>query len=283
MDGKLLNVDITTEEGKNGLKSAIADADAVVICAGEKVSACMQLTGCESTFTRFFGDFEKKYDLTDVRKSESCNFESIAEAWGYESRLVYLTRYQKTEIPVLSELVELTEKKEYFVITTNTDSQMKKAGFEPEKILAINGDMGKWQCVHPCIRRTYDNKSQVVKMLLAQGFGIDEKGKLTPPSDDEGNTDFSQISMEVPEELIPACPICGQAMRPNVRDDETFVADDELKNAALRCSTFLKEHAKKKILVLDAGCKTDEIETLEAFLMQQRIEVPQKTLMIMKI
>ena len=60
-------------------------------------------------------------------------------------------------------------------------------------------------------------------MVLAQGFSIAEDGQLLPPLQPDGKTDFSKLSMEVPEELVPHCPVCGRPMAMNLRSDDTFV------------------------------------------------------------
>ena len=31
--------------------------------------------------------------------------------------------------------------------------------------------------------------------------------------DGAGKTDYSKLSMEIPKELVPRCPVCGEPMR----------------------------------------------------------------------
>ena len=55
--------------------------------------------------------------------------------------------------------------KDYFVITTNVDCQFYKAGFAPERIYAMQGDYGLFQCARPCSDELYNNEEWVTQAL----------------------------------------------------------------------------------------------------------------------
>ncbi len=130
--------------------------------------------------------------------------------------------------PVYQMLLDMVKDRDYFVITTNVDHQFLKAGFDKERLFYTQGDYGLWQCSKPCHKRTYDNKGKVVKMLLAQGFVIGENSELIAPVLNNGDTDFSMLSMRIPSGLIPYCPVCGEPMSMNLRADNSFVEDRSL-------------------------------------------------------
>ena len=180
-------------------------------------------------------------------------FPSPEENWAYWSRYIYINRYMMPPKPVYQELLELVREKDYFVLTTNVDHQFQKAGFDKERLFYTQGDYGLWQCSTPCHKRTYDNKSKVVKMLLAQGFMIGEDGELLVPQKENGEIDTDQISMTIPSDLIPYCPVCGEPMRMNLRSDDAFVEDEGWRRASRRYSDYLRRHRDMKTLFLEAG------------------------------
>ena len=58
----------------------------------------------------------------------------------------------------ISELLQLVQDKDYFVLTTNVDHCFQKAGFDKKRLFYTQGDYGLWQCSRPCHQKTYDNE-----------------------------------------------------------------------------------------------------------------------------
>lgn len=58
---------------------------------------------------------------------------------------------------------------------------------------------------------------------------------------------------EIPSNLIPRCPICGEEMEANLRKDETFVEDEGWNQAKDRYVKFIEDNKDKKILFLELG------------------------------
>lgn len=58
---------------------------------------------------------------------------------------------------------------------------------------------------------------------------------------------------EIPSNLIPRCPICGEEMETNLRKDETFVEDEGWNQAKDRYVKFIEDNKDKKILFLELG------------------------------
>ncbi len=245
-----------TEQGIDKLRAALQEAASVVIGAGSGISASAGFENGGMKFRNYFGDFQDYYGIHDMYAGGFQKFDSLEEKWAFWSRFIYLNRYTKVPKNVYENLLDLVKDKEYFVITTCKDLQFKKAGFDPDRLFLTKGDLGLMQCGKPCHQRTYDNKELVVKMLLAQGFGFDENGQLLPPIDDLGKTDFARISREVPSELIPYCPVCGEPMRVNIRKDANFVEDENYHASKERYEAFLEQHKNEKILLMDLGSGT---------------------------
>jgi NAD-dependent SIR2 family protein deacetylase len=90
-------------------------------------------------------------------------------------------------------------------------------------------------------------------MLLAQGFVIGENSELIAPVLDNGDTDFSMLSMRIPSGLIPYCPVCGEPMSMNLRADNSFVEDEGWHKASAAYAEFLQSHRDKHVLYLELG------------------------------
>ena len=142
-------------------------------------------------------------------------------------------------------LYELVKDKDYFVLTTNVDHCFQKAGFDKSRLFYTQGDYGLFQCSKPCHRGTYDNEETVKKMVVSQGYCIEE-GELTVP---EG----TQIRCTVPTELVPRCPRCGRPMSMNLRADNTFVQDAGWDAAAKRYEKFMEDHRGQNVVFLELG------------------------------
>lgn len=243
-----------TEDTENGdlmIRSSLAKADAVIIGAGAGLSTSAGFTYTGERFQKYFGDFAAKYPFTDMYSGGFYPYKTLEENWAFWSRYIYINRYVKTPKPVYEDLLDLVKDKDYFVLTTNVDHQFQKAGFDKKRMFYTQGDYGLWQCSKPCHKRTYDNKEKVVKMVLAQGFVIGENGELIPPQKENGETDFSKLTMTVPSELVPYCPVCGEPMSMNLRADDTFVEDEGWHQAAERYTEFLRRHRNMNVLFLE--------------------------------
>ena len=257
------------EEQLDLLRRELETADAIVIGAGAGMSTSAGFVYDGERFRRYFGDFADKYGLTDMYSGGFFPYNSPEEHWAFFSRNIYINRYMAAPKPVYGDFFKLMRDRNYFVITTNVDHQFRKAGFDKSRIFYTQGDYGLWQCSTPCHRRTYDNKDKVVKMLLAQGFVIGESGELLAPrtegsnpitprteatgEPETGRMDFARISMKVPSELVPYCPVCGEPMKMNLRSDDTFVEDEGWHAASAAYADFLREHEGAHILFLELG------------------------------
>ena len=227
------------------LKQKIKEADAVVIGAGAGLSTAAGFTYSGERFDRYFSDFAEKYHFSDMYSGGFYNYDTLEEYWGYWSRYIYVNRYMDAPTDLYDQLFALVKDKDYFVLTTNVDHCFQKAGFDKSRLFYTQGDYGLFQCSKPCHRGTYDNEETVKKMVVSQGYRMEE-GKLTVP---EG----TQIRRTVPAELVPRCPRCGRPMSMNLRADNTFVQDAGWDAATKRYQKFMEDHRGQNVVFLELG------------------------------
>lgn len=219
------------------LKEALASADVVIIGAGAGLSTAAGYTYSGERFRKYFGDFAKRFGITDIYTGGFYPFPTPEIKWAWWSRHVWVNRYAPAPKPVYNDLLKLVEGKDYFVITTNVDHAFQRAGFEKDRLFYTQGDYGLLQCTKPCHNATYDNENVIRSMIEDQGFVVGADGNLTIPE--------NGVRMEVRSNLIPRCPRCGRPMDINLRSDDTFVEDNGWHVASARYGDFLASHGIK--------------------------------------
>lgn len=234
--------DVQTEH----LKAAIADAEKIVIGAGAGLSTSAGYVYSGERFRKYFGDFAEKYGYHDMYSGGFYRYPSAEERWAFWSRNIYINRYMDPPKPVYCDLLALVKDKDCFVITTNVDHCFQRAGFDKKRLFYTQGDYGLWQCSRPCHDKTYDNGETVKEMLLAQGFTIAADGALELPAD-------GTLKTEVPADLVPRCPVCGEPMSINLRADDTFVEDTGWHDASAAYAGYLKTCEGKRVLYIELG------------------------------
>ncbi len=240
------------------IKEKLEQADAVVIGAGAGLSTAAGFIYSGERFDKYFSDFREKYGFLDMYSGGFYDFDTLEEYWAYWSRYVYVNRYTNPPKQLYQKIFELVKDKDYFVLTTNVDHCFQRAGFDKERLFYTQGDFGLFQCSRPCHNKTYDNEEIIKKMILSQGFEIENTENEN--AEKAGNKDTvlvkprnTQIKLTVPSELVPRCPICGRPMSMNLRADNTFVQDDGWYRAADRYEKFMENHRGQKLLFLELG------------------------------
>ncbi len=243
-----------TEENVNEQEKTVLEkienADSVLVGAGAGLSSSAGFLYDGERFRKYFSDFSEKYKFRDMYSGGFYNYKTPEEMWAFWSRYIFINRYMNPPKSVYSDLLNLVRGKDYFVITTNVDHCFQKAGFDKKRLFYTQGDYGLWQCSVPCHDKTYGNEETVRKMVLSQGFRIEKKQdgeELSLPEDTE------KLKMEVPSELVPHCPVCGELMSMNLRADGSFVEDKGWKRASENYSLFLERHRDSKIVYLELG------------------------------
>lgn len=213
----------------NRCQEVINKAKFILIGAGAGLSTSDGLEYGGERFQKHFQDYIEKYGLTDMYSSAFYPFPSREERWGYWSRHIELNRYDYQPGPVYTKLLGLVIEKDHFVITTNADALFRKAGFDPEKIFAVQGDYGKYQCTKACHNSLYDNEENIKEMVQ------------------------SINNLRVPSELIPICPVCGEDLDTNLRRDQYFVEDENWHQAAERYQAVQATASELPLVLLELG------------------------------
>lgn len=227
-------------------RTLLDQADAVLIGAGSGLSTAAGLTYSGERFRHYFYDFIRTYGIGDMYSGGFYPFDDECIYWAWWSRHIYINRYVDAPLPVYSQLLNLVQDKDYFVLMTNVDHQFQRAGFEPARLFYTQGDYGRFQSVSPQIPRTYGNEQQVTAMLEAQGFVKQAGGVYDVP-------DKGTLSMKIPSSLIPRCPDDESRMVPHLRIDNSFVEDNGWHDANKRYHDFLRHHEKSRILYWELG------------------------------
>ena len=217
-----------SDKGKR-IKELLQKADAVMIGAGAGLSASAGFTYSGQRFEDNFPDFIEKYGFRDMYSGGFYPFESLEEHWAYWSRYVCINRYMDSGNGTYKRLLALVKDRDYFVLTTNTDHQFQKAGFDKKRLFYTQGDFGLWQCSRACHPKTYDNEEAVHRMFS------------------------EQRNMKIPSGLLPKCPVCGAPVTMNLRQDDLFVQDEGWYAAAERYSDYIRRHKGMRILFLELG------------------------------
>ncbi len=210
-------------------KKAIKEAEYVLIGGGSGLSAAAGLHYSGKRFTDNFSDFIKKYGMTDLYSSSFYPFKTQEELWAYWAKHISLNRYEIEATNLYKDLFKLVNDKNYFVISTNVESQFVKAEFPMDKVFEIQGDYSYLQCAKACHNKLYYNE-ELIKLLLKN---IDD--------------------CKIPTKLVPKCPVCGGNMDVNLRHNKYFVQDENWYKADKSYKDFLEKSSDKKIVFLELG------------------------------
>ena len=96
------------------LKTALDEADAVIIGAGAGMSTSAGFTYSGERFDRYFSDFGEKYGFKDMYSGGFYPYPTPEEMWAYWSRYIFINRYMDAPKPVYEALLELVKDKDYF-------------------------------------------------------------------------------------------------------------------------------------------------------------------------
>lgn len=210
-------------------KHLIQEADKIVIGAGAGLSAAAGLTYSGTRFQVLFKDYIARYGMPDMYSAGFYPFATPEEKWGYWAKHVYHNRYQPDGLALYQDLYQVIKDKDYFVITTNVDSQFVKSGFNPERLFEVQGNYGEWQCSVPCSQTLYDNEDAVLDMVR------------------------QTKDLKIPTDLVPHCPRCGAPMAMHLRIDNTFVEDDHWHASQEAYMNFLESIGQQKLVFLELG------------------------------
>lgn len=212
------------------LLEEIDRADAICIGGASGMSAASGYTYWyqpDQYFQKQFKNLADKYGYKSAFDGLYYRYNNHKERWAFFGTLNDLVYNSKTG-QTYYDIAELVKDKNYFVVTTNQDGQFSRV-FPEEKVAIIQGDWRYMQCNQPCHDKVYD----AVDIMEDVYHHIDE-------------------NCEVPEELIPKCPKCGEDMEPWVRGYH-FLEGQKYEDQYRKWLTFLEENKDKNILFLELG------------------------------
>jgi NAD-dependent SIR2 family protein deacetylase len=213
------------------LKAALDKAEALIIGAGAGLSAAAGLAyDNPAAFNTLFPGYHDRYGLKTINEADFYPFPTPEEQYAYWIRYIAAIRYEFPPGKPYLDLYRIIKDKNYVILTTNTDGQFFKSGFDTDKICFPQGDLSYFQCSKPCSDERCPNE-QTVKELRSR----------------IGDTDFA-----IPPEDIPRCPHCGSPLIPNVRRDNRFVENPWLEKYDM-LNDFLDANRGKKMLFLELG------------------------------
>ncbi|MDE6026216.1 MAG: Sir2 silent information regulator family NAD-dependent deacetylase [Lachnospiraceae bacterium] len=230
--GDYIFQNIPYEEQIERASGSIKNAEIILIGAGAGASTAAGLMYSGERFTSNFSEFIEKYGsmyMTDMYASGFYPFPTQEAKWGYWSKHSMINRFLPPALPLYKQLYEIIKGKDYFVLTTNVDHQFQKAGFQPERIFATQGDYGNIQCEKGCHPKIYDAEDLFQQM------------------------DQARHDCLVPSYMVPKCPVCGGNMTMHLRCDQYFVEDENWHEAANHYYSFLKRMENKEAVLLELG------------------------------
>ena len=176
-----------------------------------------------------FGDFRKKYGFRSILHGAFYPFSSEEEKWAFFSRMYAYFLNNKEATPVMKNLYELVKDKNYFVVTSNTDSHFTQEGFQKERLFEIEGNNRYLQCSNGCHNQIYPGDEILSEMAQKQ-----ENGKI-------------------PSNLIPQCSECGGPMQVHVEVDRNFLKGEAWQASLQAYQDFIDNAHGKKLVLLELG------------------------------
>ena len=184
------------------------------------------------SYRRAFRPFAEKYHFKGAFAGMMHQWETPEEHWGYLATFLHTTLTAPVRQPY-RDLDAILSGKDFFVVTTNQDTQFVKL-YPEDKVAEIQGDHRFFQCARCCTDDTWDAVGPVEQMweTLQAGDG-----------------------RHVPAELIPRCPHCGGEAFPWVRGYGNFLQGGKYEGEYAKVSRWLEDRMRSgaRILFIELG------------------------------
>lgn len=213
------------------LVKEIQEADTVIIGGASGLSAAGGgdfYYEASDSYKEYFGKFYDTYGFNGAFAGMHYRWPTREAYWGYLATFLNTTQTASIRKPYI-DLDTLLQDKEFFVITTNQDTQFIKI-YEENKVSQIQGDHRFFQCARCCTDDIWDSVEPVSQMIEAMG-------------DD----------LVIPTELIPRCPHCGGEAFPWVRGYGNFLQGTSYDEEYEKAAQYVLENKDKKVLFLELG------------------------------
>ena len=219
------------EEQIEQLAAMVQDADCILVGAASGLSAAGGgdfYYEDNGSFRKYFGKFADKYHLNGAFSGTFRHWESPEEKWAYLATFLNTTQTAEIRAPYI-DLREILRGRDYFIVTTNQDTQAIKA-FPEDEVAQIQGDHRFFQCSRCCTDYLWDAVEPVKEMMEAMGD-----------------------TTAIPTEMIPRCPHCGDEAFPWVRGYGNLLEGERYQREYQKVSDYLSTRADANILYLELG------------------------------
>ena len=213
-------------------RHAMASAKRVLIGAGAGLSTAAGINYGGKRFEDNFPEFIKRYGMTDMYSAGFYPFPTEEDRWAYWAHHASVNCLDLDAQPLYREIFDWASRRDYFVITTNADQQFLKAGFDPKRVFATQGDYAHLQCT-------------------TGRHGVREDAELFAKI--EQDTDHGKRTRITDASLVPTCEVCGSPMNMHLRVDSSFVQTDEWYEAEGRYQDFVAKIPDEPTLLLELG------------------------------
>ncbi len=215
------------------LLQKIEEADSIVIGGASGLSAAGGgdfYYEDNASYRKYFGKYAEKYGFRGAFEGPFYHYNDPAEKWGYLATFLHTTQTAEVRKPYL-DLDALIKGKDFFVLTTNQDTQFMKL-YPEDNVAEIQGDHRFFQCSIQCTDDTWDSIGPVDEMFEAMG----------------DNT-------AIPRDMIPRCPHCGAEAFPWVRGYGNFLQGTKYNEEYQKISDYIEKQIRddKKVLFLELG------------------------------
>lgn len=168
-------------------RDILSNADAILIGAsnGLSISEGYNIFADNKMFNEQFGDFKKRYGIRSVLDGVFAKHMSIEDHRQFVQRLVTLWFEEYQPTAVMNNLRTIVGDKPCFVLTTNADEHLEKAGFPASDVWEIEGTFrdlirgkspqDKQPELNGFLRRFHD------KNLVILELGIGSRNRLIKP------------------------------------------------------------------------------------------------------
>ena len=211
------------------LHDLINSADAIVVGGAAGMSAASGFKFYyqdDDVFRMLAGGLADKYGFKNMFDGFYDSRLTDGEHWALVLRTIkYIYECETGE--TYTELAEILEGKDFYVVTTNQDAQFFRV-FPNSKITRLQGDWRYFQCKNLCHDEIYYNYDLVMELC----------DKI--------------VGEALPDNLIPRCPRCGAEMAPWVRSREFLEGTDYMREFE-RYMDFLKANMHRRVLFLELG------------------------------
>lgn len=199
----------------NVLFEKINAADYVLVGIGEEWNITLEDVLTDDRSRAFYNKIERSKDLE----------------YGSDFVLNYYNRNQNCDYlkDAYKQLLQLLGDKDYFVVSTTIDLNLKKYGFDEEKIVCPCGNIELMQCLSGC-----DNTLYKYEFLADQAMKYLEEN--------EENLKCSHLK----------CPNCGKDLVFNNVFAEKYIEDGYLPNWS-KYMSWLQKTINRKLVVLELG------------------------------